>query len=309
MNPFADIDSQTPIGWIGTGVMGVSMAGHLLDAGYKLTVFNRTPAKAQSLVDRGARLAETPAEVARNSRVVFTIVGYPADVDDVYRNPETGILSATRPGMILIDMTTSRPSLAVELAEAARALGAAAIDAPVSGGDIGARNAALSIMVGGEDQPVAAAEKLFAHLGKTIVHQGPAGCGQHTKMVNQTLIASGMIAICEALLYADRVGLDLPTVLKSVSGGAASSWSLLNLAPRIIQGDFEPGFYVEHFIKDMGIALEETKRMGIQLPGLELAYRLYQTVAADGWSRKGTQSLYLSLSKSAKHGLASGGTR
>jgi 3-hydroxyisobutyrate dehydrogenase len=174
-------------------------------------------------------------------------------------------------------------------------LGAAAIDAPVSGGDIGARNATLSIMVGGESQAVAAAEKLFSHLGKTVVHQGPAGSGQHTKMVNQTLIASGMIAICEALVYAEHVGLDLTTVLKSVSGGAASSWSLSNLAPRIIQGDFEPGFYVEHFIKDMGIALEETKRMGIHLPGLALAHELYQTVAADGWSRKGTQSLYLSL--------------
>ncbi len=285
---------KTRIGWIGTGVMGRSMCGHLMSAGYATTVYNRTASKADDLVSRGAKLASTPREVAQASDVVFTIVGFPADVESVILGDD-GVLSGASAGSYIVDMTTSRPSLAVEIARRAAEKNVHSIDAPVSGGDMGARNAALSIMVGGETDAVAAVEPLFQFMGKTIVHQGGPGMGQHTKMVNQTLIASGMVAVCEALMYAEKVGLDLETVLKSVSSGAAGSWSLTNLAPRMINGDFEPGFYVEHFIKDMGIALEEAAKMNLKLPGLELASGLYQEVAKQGMEKKGTQALLLAL--------------
>ncbi len=293
--PLAD-PSTTRIGWIGTGVMGASMCSHLLDAGYRATVFNRTPAKAQSLVDRGAALATTPAEVAASSDIIFTIVGFPSDVESVILASD-GVLSGATAGSTIIDMTTSRPSLAIEIAKAAAAKGVASIDAPVSGGDIGAKAAALSIMVGGEVDAVAAVDPLFRLMGKTIVHQGGPGSGQHTKMVNQTLIASGMIAVCEAMLYATKVGLDPETVLKSVSSGAAGSWALSNLAPRMIAGDYAAGFYVEHFIKDMGIALDEAARMQLCLPGIALAHQLYQAIAAQGHDRDGTQALFAALKK------------
>ncbi len=286
----------TRIGWIGTGVMGRSMCGHLLAAGYHVTVYNRSSAKTDDLVAQGAVAVGSPKEVAQQSDVVFTIVGFPSDVEQVILG-EDGVLTGCRPGMTIVDMTTSQPSLAERIAIEAAGRGVAAIDAPVSGGDTGARNAALSIMIGGDADAVERIQPLLRLMGKTIVHQGPAGHGQHTKMVNQTLIASGMIAVCEGLLYATKVGLDLPTVLQSVSSGAAGSWSLSNLAPRMINGDFDPGFFVEHFIKDMKIALDEAAAMNLALPGLALAHQLYQAVAAQGHAKDGTQALMLALAK------------
>ncbi len=287
------------LGWIGTGVMGRSMCGHLLSAGYEVTVFNRTASRAQSLVDLGAKLVKSPAEVAANSDAVFSIVGYPEDVREVMLG-SSGALSTARAGTLLVDMTTSRPSLAVEIYEAAKAKGVASVDAPVSGGDIGAREARLSIMVGGDADAVARLRPCFEKMGKTIVHQGGPGAGQHTKMVNQTLIGGGMIGVCEALLYAYKAGLDLETVLQSVASGAAGSWSLSNLGPRVIKGDFEPGFFVEHFIKDMGIVLDEAARMHLVLPGLALAKQLYESVRAHGYEKKGTQALILALAELSK---------
>ena len=289
-------DPQTTrVGWIGTGVMGRSMCGHLLDAGYPVTVHNRTRASAEELVEKGAVWADAPAEVASASDVVITIVGYPADVREVMLG-EQGALAGATEGSVLVDMTTSEPSLAVEIAQAAAAKGVGAVDAPVSGGDVGARNAALSIMVGGDEKDVERVRPLFEVMGKTIVRQGGPGAGQHAKMVNQTLIAGAMIGVCEALLYAYKAGLDLETVLESVAPGAAGSWSLTNYAPRMLKGDFEPGFVVEHFVKDMGIALAEARRMNLSLPGLALAEQLYVALVAQGKGRKGTHSLILALS-------------
>src|SRR5437868_8957231 len=285
---------KTRVGWVGTGVMGRWMCQHVMTKGYKATVYNRSKEKAQPLLDAGAAWGETPKAVAERSDVVFAIVGFPKDVREVFLGPQ-GALAGSKAGAVLVDMTTSEPSLAREIYEAARAKGVASVDAPVSGGDVGARNAALSIMVGGDADAVEAVRPLLECMGKTVVHQGPAGAGQHTKMVNQVLIASGMVGVCEALLYGYKAGLDLKTVLQSVGGGAAASWSLNNLGPRIIDRNFEPGFFVEHFIKDMGIALEEAKRMGLALPGLALANQLYVAVKAQGWGRKGTHALMLAL--------------
>ncbi len=285
---------KTRIGWIGTGVMGSSMFGHLMAAGYRATVFNRTPSKAKPLVDKGATLVDSPNAVAEASDVVFTIVGYPRDVREVTLGPE-GTLAGIKADGVLVDMTTSEPALAREISEAARAKGVFAVDAPVSGGDVGAKEARLSIMVGGEGPVVEALMPLFQAMGKTIVHQGPAGSGQHTKMVNQILIATNMIGVCEALLYGHKAGLDLEQVLQSVGTGAAGSWSLNNLGPRVIAGNFDPGFFVEHFLKDMGIALAEARRMKLALPGLALAEQLYRAVEARGDGRKGTQALMLAL--------------
>jgi 3-hydroxyisobutyrate dehydrogenase len=285
---------KTRIGWIGTGVMGRSMCGHLMAAGYEATVFNRSAEKTKPLVEKGAKAADSPRAVAQASDVVFTIVGYPQDVREVTFG-DGGTLAGARTGAVLVDMTTSEPALAREIDEAARARQVYAVDAPVSGGDVGAREARLSIMIGGEQDVVAALRPLFEKMGKTIVHQGPAGAGQHTKMVNQILIASNMIGVCEALLYGFKAGLDLNVVLESVSNGAAGSWSLSNLGPRMIAGNFEPGFFVEHFLKDMGIALAEARRMKICLPGLAIAESLYRAVEAQGYSRKGTHALMLAL--------------
>ena len=283
--------TTTKIGWIGTGVMGHSMCRHLMDAGFSATVFSRTKSKAQPLLDAGASWGDSPKQVAENSDVVFSIVGFPDDVREVHLG-ENGTLAGCKSGNVLVDMTTSRPSLAVEIAEAAAKHDVVSIDAPVSGGDVGAKNGTLSIMIGGDEAAVASLDPCWQVMGKTIVRQGGPGAGQHTKMVNQTLIATGMIGVCEALMYAYKSGLDLETVLKSVSGGAAGSWSLSNLAPRIVGGDFEPGFYVEHFIKDMGIAIDEANRMGLSLPGLAMAHQLYLSVQAQGQGRKGTQALH-----------------
>jgi 3-hydroxyisobutyrate dehydrogenase len=289
---------KTPLGWIGTGVMGASMCGHLLDAGFSVTIFNRTRARTEKLLARGARWAESPAAVAAGADVTFTMVGYPADVRQVVLGPE-GVLAGCRPGGVIVDMTTSDPSLAVEIARAAAQRGVDSIDAPVSGGDVGAREARLSIMIGGDAQAAEALMPCWQAMGKTIIRQGGPGAGQHTKMVNQVLIATGMIGICEALLYAYRAGLDLDRMLQSVGSGAAASWSLANLAPRIIANDFAPGFFVEHFLKDMGIALQESRRMGLSLPGLALAEQLYRSVQALGHGRDGTQALMLALASMA----------
>lgn len=286
---------ETKIGWIGTGVMGSSMCGHLIDAGFSATVYTRTKSRADGLIAKGAAWAETPKAVAEASDVIFTIVGFPHDVREVYLGDE-GVLAGCKSGNIVCDMTTSKPSLAEEIAAIALEQGVQSVDAPVSGGDVGAKEARLSIMIGGADEAVAALTPCFEAMGKTIVHQGAPGAGQHTKMVNQTLIATGMIGVCEALLYGYKAGLDLETVMKSVASGAAGSWSLSNLGPRIIDNNFDPGFFVEHFIKDMGIALEEANRMGLSLPGLAFGLQLYQAVAAQGYSREGTHALQLALS-------------
>jgi len=297
---------KTRVGWIGTGVMGRWMCQHLMDKGYRATVYNRTKEKAQPLLDAGAAWADTPQGVAERSDAVFAIVGFPKDVREVFLGSH-GALAGSKPGTYLVDMTTSEPSLAREIDEAARAKRVLSIDAPVSGGDVGAKNAALSIMVGGDKDAVEAVRPLWECMGKTIIHQGPAGAGQHTKMVNQILIASYMVGVCEAFLYGFKAGLDLKTVLQSVGGGAAASWSLNNLGPRIIDRNFEPGFFVEHFIKDMGIALDEARRMNLSLPGLALANQLYLAVKAQGFGRKGTHALMLALEhlsnvKSAERG-------
>jgi 3-hydroxyisobutyrate dehydrogenase len=285
---------KTRIGWIGTGVMGRWMCQHLLAKGYAAVVFNRSRDKAGPLLEAGARWAAAPKQVAAESDVVFSIVGFPKDVREVLLGAQ-GALAGSRSGTVLVDMTTSEPSLAREIYEAAKAKGVHSVDAPVSGGDVGAKNAALSIMVGGDAGVIDAIRPLFECMGKTIIHQGGPGAGQHTKMVNQVLIASNMVGVCEALLYGYKAGLDLKTVLQSVGVGAAGSWSLNNLGPRIIDRNFEPGFFVEHFIKDMGIALDEAKRMGLVLPGLALANQLYLAVQAEGWGRKGTHALMLAL--------------
>jgi 3-hydroxyisobutyrate dehydrogenase len=284
------------VGWIGTGLMGASLCEHLLAAGYVLTVFTRTRARAEALLARGAVWAESPRAVAAAADVVFTMVGTPADVREVVLGRD-GVLAAAAPGAVLIDMTTSEPALAREIHDAARARGVAALDAPVSGGDVGAREARLSIMVGGERDAFARVQPLLACLGRTIVYQGPAGAGQHTKMVNQILIATGMIGVCEALLYAHKAGLDLETVLTSVSGGAAGSWSLTNYAPRILRGDLAPGFAVAHFLKDLGIALAEARRLRLALPGLALAEQLYRALEAQGHGASGIQALVVALGR------------
>ena len=285
---------KTRIGWIGTGVMGASMCGHLLARGFSATVYNRTRGKAERLLAQGAVWADSPREVAQHSDVVFTIVGFPRDVREVVLGPE-GALAGSKPGSILVDMTTSEPSLAIEIAAAAREKGVVSLDAPVSGGDVGAREARLSIMIGGDTDAIEALRPCWEAMGKTFIRQGGPGAGQHTKLVNQTLIASNMVGVCEALLYGYRAGLDLNRVLESVASGAADSWSLSNLGPRIIQNNFDPGFFVQHFIKDMGIALDEARRMGLVLPGLALAHQLYLAVAAQGHGRKGTHALQLAL--------------
>ncbi|MGI6225225.1 MAG: NAD(P)-dependent oxidoreductase [Peptococcales bacterium] len=284
------------IGFIGTGVMGRGMVANLLKAGYQVNVYNRTKAKAQELVAQGAVWFDTVAELSKNSNVIITMVGYPSDVEEVYFS-EGGIINNAAQGTYLIDMTTSSPMLAKKIFEEARKKNMYALDAPVSGGDVGAREARLSIMVGGDQEVFEDIKPIFEVMGKNIVLQGGAGAGQHTKMCNQIAIASGMIGVCEAMVYAKKSGLDPATVLKSIESGAAGSWSLSNLAPRMIAGNFAPGFYVKHFIKDMKIAVESAKEMGLEVPGLELAKALYEKLAALGEEDSGTQALYKLLDK------------
>ncbi|MCR4431510.1 MAG: NAD(P)-dependent oxidoreductase [Tepidanaerobacteraceae bacterium] len=279
------------LGFIGTGVMGRSMAANLMKAGYRVLVYNRTRSKAEDLIKQGALWKDTAADVAKDANVIITMVGYPRDVEEVYLG-EKGIINNAKPGSYLIDMTTSSPMLAKRIYNAAKDKGLYALDAPVSGGDIGAREARLSIMVGGDPGAFEAVKPIFEAMGKNIVLQGGPGAGQYAKMCNQIAIASGMIGVCEAMAYAEKAGLDPTTVLKSIESGAAGSWSLSNLAPRMIKGDFAPGFYVKHFIKDMRIALESAKEMGLELPGLELALDLYERLAAEGEENSGTQALF-----------------
>ena len=293
-NKLSKISLETRIGWIGTGVMGLPMCRHVLSKGYAVTVHNRTKSKAQPLLDDGARWAETPRAVAEQSDVIFTMVGFPEDVREVYFG-ESGILAGGKPGTILVDMTTTSPTLAREIYQMAASKSMQAIDAPVSGGDVGARSGTLSIMVGGNEDIVQAITPLLKIMGKQIVHQGAAGTGQHAKMCNQIVIASTMIGVCECLLYGHKAGLDLETMLRSISKGAAACWALDNLAPRILMRDFAPGFFIEHFIKDMSIALDEAQRLNIDLPGLALAHQLYLALKAKGHGKLGTQALMLAL--------------
>lgn len=278
------------IAFIGTGVMGRSMAGHLIDAGHSLAVYNRTKSKAEDLLAKGAVWKDSPAAAAKGADVAIAIVGYPQDVESVFLGEE-GILRGLEKGALAIDMTTSSPLLSQRIAEEGRAKGIQCLDAPVSGGDRGAKAGSLSIMVGGEEAAFEQAKPLFEAMGENIVLQGPAGAGQHTKMSNQIAIASGMIGVAEALVYAKRAGLDPKRVLQSIESGAAGSWSLSNLAPRALDGDFAPGFYVKHFIKDMKVALEAAEEMKLALPGLELARSLYERLAAEGGADEGTQAL------------------
>jgi 3-hydroxyisobutyrate dehydrogenase len=282
---------STVVGFIGIGVMGKSMGEHILAAGYSLIVYSRTEEKAEKLVNKGAVWASSPMEVAKKANVIMTMVGYPADVEEIYFG-EQGLIKNGQKGSYLIDFTTSAPSLAVRIYSAAKEKGLYAIDAPVSGGDVGAREAKLSIMAGGEKEDFDAVHPLLTLLGTNIVYQGKAGAGQHTKMCNQIAIASNMIGVCEALVYAENAGLNPETVLKSITTGAAGSWSLSNLAPRILDGNFEPGFYIKHFIKDMAIAIEEAKQMGVEVPGLKLSKSLYDKLAELGEENSGTQALY-----------------
>jgi len=282
---------NTVVGFIGTGVMGKSMAGHLINAGYSLVVYSRTKEKAQELLDLGADWAATPKVVAEKASVTFTMVGYPTDVEEIYFD-EDGLIFNGTSGSYFIDMTTSSPSLAVRIYEEAKKKGIQAIDAPVSGGDVGAKEAKLSIMAGGEKEAFEEVRPILELLGTNVVYQGKPGAGQHTKMCNQIAIASNMMGVCEAINYAEKAGLDPENVLKSITTGAAGSWSLSNLAPRMLAGNFEPGFYIKHFIKDMKIAIDEAERMEMEVPGLSLAKSLYDQLAERGEENSGTQALY-----------------
>jgi len=288
------LPSPTRIGWIGTGVMGEPLCAHLLRAGFSLTIHSRTKAKAERLLQQGAQWAETVSDIARTADVVFTMVGFPQDVRSIYLSKQN-LLSEAKAGQVFIDLTTSEPSLAREIADRAREYGAVALDAPVSGGDVGAKQGTLSIMVGGDPSAFDALNPIFRTFGKIVVHHGSAGSGQHAKLCNQITIAGTMIGVCEALLYARHAGLDGEKLLESISQGAAGCWALNHLAPKMLQRDFAPGFFVEHFIKDMGVALAEANRMGLLLPGLAVVHKLYQAVQAHGQGRSGTQALLLAL--------------
>ncbi|MEC3840886.1 NAD(P)-dependent oxidoreductase [Bacillus amyloliquefaciens] len=279
------------VGFIGLGVMGNSMAAHILEAGYPVLVYTRTKQKAEEILNKGAVWQETVKDLSEKADIIITMVGYPSDVEEIYLG-ENGILRHAKEGAFVIDMTTSKPSLAKKIAEKAKEKSIHALDAPVSGGDIGARNGTLAIMAGGEKEAFEACLPLFSVMGENIQYQGPAGSGQHTKMCNQIAIAAGMVGVAEAMAYAEKSGLDPEQVLKSITTGAAGSWSLSNLAPRMLKGDFAPGFYVKHFIKDMGIALEEAELMGEEMPGLALAKSLYDKLSAQGEENSGTQSIY-----------------
>ncbi|GEN56599.1 putative oxidoreductase YkwC [Halolactibacillus alkaliphilus] len=280
------------IGFIGIGVMGKSMANHLIDAGYDVHIYNRTKKKAEELLEKGAHWHESVASVSQVSDCIMTMVGYPSDVEAIYFGKD-GIIENAKANSLLIDFTTSKPSLSKKIAVEAKKVSLNALDAPVSGGDIGAKNKTLTIMVGGEKDVFKKAEPLLTLLGKNIVLQGPSGAGQHTKMCNQITIASNMIGVTEAILYAQKSGLNPTRVLESISKGAAGSWSLENLAPRMILEDTAPGFYIKHFIKDMQIAKETADEMGLKVPGLTLALSMYQQLSDQGLDELGTQALYL----------------
>ena len=289
---------EKKIGFIGTGIMGNPMAKHLMNAGYKLNVYNRTKQKAAELVGMGATWYDTPADIAANSEVIISMIGFPKDVEECYFG-DSGIFKQIKKGTVLIDMTTTKPSLAVRISKEAERVGASFIDAPVSGGQVGAINASLSIMIGGNKEVVDSAMPLFQVIGKNMVYQGKAGSGQHTKMCNQITIAGTMIGVCEGLIYGVKAGLDLNTMLESITKGAAACWTLDVLAPKVVKNDFSPGFFVDHFVKDLTIALEEAEAMQLSLPGLALVKQLYVSVQAMGKGSSGTQVLYLALKRLA----------
>ncbi len=297
------LPAQTTVAFIGTGVMGAAMAGHLMDAGYRLRVNNRTKAKADALIERGAVWADTPGEAAAGADVVITMVGYPSDVEASYLG-EGGIIEHAAEGTVLVDMTTSSPALAKKIAAQGASRGISVLDAPVSGGDVGARNATLTIMVGGEEEALEKVRPLFDVMGKTVMHHGGPGAGQHCKMANQIAIAASMLGLCECLCYAEHAGLDKHNVITTLNGGSAASWSLANYGPRVLGGDFAPGFYVKHFVKDLRIALAAADAMRIELPGLDLAKRLYEALAEGGGSELGTQALWLLYSDSQEREAA-----
>ncbi len=278
------------LGFIGTGVMGKAMAGHLQKAGHELFVYNRTKSKTDELVANGAIWAETPQKVAESAEVIFTMVGYPKDVEEIYYGPQ-GIFQADVKGKVLVDFTTSTPTLAEKIYQTAKEKGADSLDAPVSGGDLGAKNATLTIMVGGDRAVYDKILPLFEIVGKTFNYQGTAGKGQHTKMANQIMIAGTMTGMTEMLVYANQAGLNLEQVLDTLAGGSASNWSMINYSPRILKEDFTPGFFVKHFIKDLKIALDEAKKMDLTLPATQKAYELYEQLAELGFENDGTQSL------------------
>ncbi|MDQ0341453.1 NAD(P)-dependent oxidoreductase [Lederbergia wuyishanensis] len=284
------MNTNKTIGFIGIGVMGKSMASHLLSEGFKLLVYSRTKEKAEVLLANGAEWKETPKEIAQNADIIITMVGYPHDVEEIYFG-EQGLFAGVNKGSVLIDMTTSTPTLAKKINDEGKKIGVYTLDAPVSGGDIGAKNGTLSIIVGGDSNTFEEMKPIFKMLGENIVYQGEAGAGQHTKMCNQIAIASNMIGVSEAIVYARKSGLNPETVLKSISSGAAGSWSLSNLIPRVLKEDYSPGFFIKHFIKDMGIALEEAEKMNLRLPGLELAKKMYDSLAERGEENNGTQAL------------------
>jgi len=284
------------IGWVGTGVMGKSMCAHILKAGYHISVYNRTKEKAKELIEGGAQWCSNPKEVAEICDIVFTIVGFPQDVEEVYLG-ENGILKGIREGSIIVDMTTSEPSLAQKIYNVAKKKNVNSIDAPVSGGDVGAREGTLAIMAGGDKEVYDKVLPLFKLMGKNIAYMGKASSGQHTKMSNQILIASTMIGVVESLLYAYKANLDLSEVINVIGKGAAGSWSINNLGPRIVEGNFDPGFFIKHFVKDMGIALQEAKRMNLSLPGLSLVNQFYISAMALGFENLGTHGLYKVLAK------------
>jgi 3-hydroxyisobutyrate dehydrogenase len=279
------------IAFIGTGVMGRSMAGHLQKAGHQLHVYNRTKDKAAALIEAGAKWHDSAGSAAAEADVVFTIVGFPTDVEATYLG-KGGVVERAKPGALLIDMTTSSPALAVKIAAAAKARGLSALDAPVSGGDLGAKEARLVIMVGGDAAAFARAKPLFELLGKNIALHGGPGAGHFCKMANQIAVAVGMVSWCEALAFAKKAGLDPAAVHGSISGGAAGGWAMTNLAPRALADNYAPGFYVKHILKDLRIALESAAEMKLELPGLVCAKKLYDQVAARGWEDCGTQALY-----------------
>lgn len=294
MSEFKPDPKTTKIGWVGTGIMGSSMCMHLLKKGYETFLFNRTRSRAEELVNAGAIWFDSPKKIAAKSDVLFTIVGFPEDVEEVYYGSD-GIFAGISSGTILVDMTTTEPAIAERIFQTAAEKGCSSLDAPVSGGDVGAKNGKLSIMVGGDRDVFESILPLLELMGENIVFQGKAGSGQHTKMCNQITVAGNMIGLCENLLYCRKAGLDPLTMLKSVGSGAASSWLLNNLGPRIIDKDYDPGFFVEHFIKDMGIAIKESERMGIDLPGLQLVKSLYEKAVEMGHGKLGTQALILAL--------------
>lgn len=282
--------SSKTIGFVGTGVMGKSMAGHLIDKGYEVNVYNRTKSKADDLVEKGATWCDTIATLSEKSDIIISIVGYPKDVESIYLS-QGGILNHAKANSIVIDMTTSSPALAHDIYEKAKERNIKSLDAPVSGGDVGAKNAALTIMVGGDQEAYNQVEDIFNLLGKNVVYQGKSGNGQHTKLSNQIAIAAGMLGVAEAIIYAEEAGLDIDKVFNSIEHGAAGSWSLSNLGPRMVKEDYAPGFYVKHFIKDMKLAIEESEKMGLYMPGLLKAKEVYDALSEAGYDDNGTQAV------------------